>query len=142
MKWNALFSISIVLCLAACAVAGNTSRQVAQLDGKWTLSVYQPETKKTLAEVFGTRVVELEFDKSANKVSGSTGCNRFAGTYTADTATLTFSENRALTKMACPDYNEQLVLDVLNEVNRYRLIEGQLELMQNNKILLIFARNQ
>ena len=109
------------------------------LDGQWVLAVF-PYQKKTLAEVFGNRVVQLQFEKSSKRISGTTGCNRFTSGYSVSADSLRFSQNFALTKMACPGYDEQLVLQALNRVNRYRLIESQLELMQNGEIVMIFAR--
>lgn len=130
----------LVLFLTACAASRKTATDGSSLDGTWTLSVFQPAQKKPLAEIFGNRTIEITFDKATHTASGTTGCNRFSGSYTADTASLTFGQNRALTKMACPGYNEQPFLTTLDRVNRYRLIEGQLELMQNDEIVLIFAK--
>ena len=127
------FSLLMGCKTASKVTAGN------DLDGQWVLAVF-PYQKKTLAEVFGNRVVQLQFDKSSNRIFGTTGCNRFTGDYTVSTDSLRFSQNLALTKMACPGFDEQLVLQAFNRVNRYRLIESQLELMQNNEIVMIFAR--
>jgi heat shock protein HslJ len=140
MQAKLFTGVLLLILLMACATARNPAKENPNLYGGWTLSVFQPAQKKTLAEWFGTRVIELRFEKDGNTVSGTTGCNRFQGTYTADTANLTFTQNRALTRMACPGYDEQLFLRTLNQINRYRLIEGQLELMQNEAILLIFAK--
>lgn len=124
----------------ACATPHKVAKQLNNLNGDWVLAVFMPEQKKTLAEVFGGRVAELQFNKSTNGVAGTTGCNRFASSFTADTTNLRFSENRVLTKMACGDYDEQTFLNALDRVNRYRLAEGQLELMQDSSILMVFAR--
>lgn len=142
MKRSFILPALVAVLLLACATPRKAAKQDDNLDGSWVLSVFRPDQKKTLAEVFGNRTVELQFDKAANRISGTTGCNRFTGGYTADTANLSFSQNRALTKMACPEYDEQLFLNAMDKVNRYRLIEGQLELMQDKDILFIFARKQ
>jgi heat shock protein HslJ len=130
------------LFLMSCATPHKVAKQINNLDGDWVLAVFLPEQKKTLAEVFGSHVIELQFNKATNGVAGTTGCNRFAGTFTADTANLRFSQNRVLTKMACGDYDEQTFLNALDRVNRYRVAEGQLELLQNNDIIMAFARKQ
>lgn len=126
----------------ACGTSHKIAKQMDNLDGSWVLAIFMPEQKKTLAEIFGTRAVDIQFDKATHGVSGSTGCNRFMSKYTADTASLQFSGNRVLTKMACGDYNEQTFLNALDQVNRYRIAEGQLELLQNNDIVMVFARKQ
>jgi len=140
MKRKLLIAFSATIILGACATTHKTAQKEKHLDGNWVLAVFMPAQKKTLAEVFGTRTIEVQFNKNTNDVAGTTGCNRFAGTYTADTLNLTFSQNQVLTKMACGDYNEQVFLSALNQVNRYRLAEGQLELRQNNDIVMIFAK--
>lgn len=138
MKWR-FFTIAIFgVLLIACAPSRKPPTE-KKLEGDWSLAVF-PYQKKTLAEVFGNRVVEMQFDKDSSFVSGTTGCNRFRGRYTADAENLRFSQNMVLTKMACPDYDEQLFLNALTRVNRYRLIEGQLELLNNTEIVMIFAK--
>jgi heat shock protein HslJ len=82
----------------------------------------------------------LRFDTKTNAVTGSTGCNRFAGTYSGDTSHLSFSQHFSLTKRACSGYDEQLVLNALKRVNRYRLTEGELELRENDAIVMLFAK--
>ena len=129
-----------LLLLAACTAARNGAAAGNNLDGAWTLSVFEPAQKKTLSELFGARIAELQFDSKTMKISGTTGCNRFTGTYTADTANLLFSQNLALTRMACAGYDEAQFVNALKRINRYQLIEGQLELMQNDEIVMIFAK--
>lgn len=140
MKRNFFAVLVVLFFIMACSVSRKAAADGSNLEGSWTLSIFQPAQKKTLTEWFGTREIELQFEKSNNTVSGTTGCNRFTGTYTADTANLTFLQNRALTKMACPGYDEQRFLTAMDRINRYRLIEGQLELMQNEEIVMIFAK--
>jgi heat shock protein HslJ len=128
----------ILVLLMACATPRKTTPETS-LEGGWVLAVF-PYQKKTLAEVFGTRVIEMQFTKATGSLSGTTSCNRFNGSYTATDDTLLLSQTRLLTKMACPGYNEQLFLDALNRVNRYHLNEGQLELLQDTALVMIFAR--
>ena len=137
--FRSFLSVMIVAWLVVGCTAQRKNAANANLDGTWVLAVF-PHQQKTLAEVFGTRVIELQFDASKQTVAGTTGCNRFTGTYTADTTLMRFSPNLALTKMACGNYDESLFLNALRRVNRYRLVEGQLELLQDNEIAMILAR--
>jgi heat shock protein HslJ len=130
----------LLLVLTACAATRKAPKPDDNLDGAWKLAVFMPSQKKTLAEVFGERIAELQLNKATNSVTGTTGCNKFAGTFTSDTTRLTFSQNHVTTKMACPGFDEQIFLNTLNRVNRYRLVESQLELMQNDEIVMIFAK--
>lgn len=140
MNGKLLIALIPLLIITACATPHKVAKSEKNLEGSWVLAVFIPAQQKTLAEVFGDRKVELQFNKATNGVTGTTGCNRFVGTYTADTLNLTFSQNQLLTKMACGDYNEQVFLSALNRINRYRLTEGQLELMDDTDIVMILAR--
>jgi heat shock protein HslJ len=131
---------AVLLLVTACATTRQAPKVDENLEGRWQLASFMPSQKKTLAEVFGERTVELRFNKATHGVAGTTGCNRFAGTFTADTINLKFSQNRVTTKMACPGYDEQVFLNAMDRVNRYRLVESQLELMQNEEIVMIFAK--
>jgi heat shock protein HslJ len=140
MKGKLFPAIGLLLFFAACTASRKAANEADRLSGRWVLSVFRPDQKKTLAEIFGTRVIELQFNATNDAVNGTTGCNRFTGRYSADTVNLHFSPNLALTKKACPGYDEQLFLKALHQVNRYRLMESELELRENNAIVMIFAK--
>lgn len=69
------------------------------LEGKtWVLETFEQDgTRKTVpADV----AVDAEFDATTSTVSGSAGCNRYTGPYTASGSDLTFG-NLATTMMLC-----------------------------------------
>jgi heat shock protein HslJ len=138
MKTFLFLLLAAAFAVVSCTAPRKATR-INELAGGWVLAIF-PHEKKTLAEVFGTRVIDLRFAPDSNRVSGSTGCNQFTGMYTADTARIVFSPNMALTRMACPGYNETLFLNAMARVNRYRINEGQLELFQNTDLVMVFAR--
>jgi heat shock protein HslJ len=142
MNGKLITAFILTLFLMACATPHKVAKQINNLEGDWILAIFRPEQKKTLSEVFGTHAVELQFNKATNGIAGTTGCNRFAGTYMADTVNLKFSQNRVLTKMGCGDYDEQIFLNALDQVNKFRIAEGQLELLQDSDIVMVFARKQ
>jgi heat shock protein HslJ len=87
--------------LTACSSAGGDSGSAkgGSLDGKiWVLETY--EANGTRSEVPGDVTVDAEFDASTSTVSGTAGCNRYNGPYTASGSTLTFG-TLATTMMAC-----------------------------------------
>ena len=86
MKQKTLGALLLLLVLTACAASRRSAEPTDNLQGEWRLAAFMPSQKKTLAEVFGERVVEMQFNAATKGVAGTTGCNRFAGTYTADTA--------------------------------------------------------
>lgn len=67
---------------------------------------------------------QLQFDRSAGRVSGSGGCNRLFGTYTRTGSQLRLSQIGA-TKMACMDGGrnqlESRFIEVLQAAASYRL---------------------
>lgn len=98
-----------------------------------------------LSEMEGRRVnagaPSLEFDRSQNRVSGSSGCNRFMGGYQADASRLTFPPT-AGTKRACIDNDMQRVetvfLRLLSSTTRYEVSGNTLRLFSNGEQVLSF----
>jgi copper homeostasis protein (lipoprotein) len=71
----------------------------------------------------------LTFDATGNHVSGSTGCNRLAGTYTQTGSLLKFSA-LAMTRMACADSAtvEAAFIKALEQVQSFNFERGMLNL--------------
>lgn len=129
--------VLIMIFALSCAASKNTAQ--TDLDGNWQLTVF-PSATKTFTEIFGDRKPELRFD-SAGRVSGTTGCNRLMGNYNAGRKNkLTFGTNMAVTKMACPGYEENIFLDALYKVNRYKVNENQLELWNDSTLIMTFTK--
>ena len=136
MKLLLSFLVSISLIPGCVSSKNGTDTNLA---GSWELSVF-PTTDKTFEEVFGQRKPELMFDQSKNTVSGSTGCNRINGSYAVNNNAFSFGSNLAMTKMACPGYEESVFLDALNRINRYEISNGQLRFMHDSTLVMSFAR--
>jgi heat shock protein HslJ len=67
---------------------------------------FSPDTRWRLVQLspdlpLGAVRVEAVFDAAARRVSGTSGCNRFSGAFTADGHRLTIGP-LATTRMACP----------------------------------------
>ncbi len=65
--------------------------------------------------------IQMIFDAKGEKVSGSTGCNRFTATLDEDAKGFTFKQIIS-TKMSCPPARMELENDFLYELNDYRSI--------------------
>jgi heat shock protein HslJ len=65
--------------------------------------------------------IQIIFDANGERVSGSTGCNRFTAHITEDARGFTFDQI-ASTKMACAPQRMELENDFLYELNDYRSI--------------------
>jgi heat shock protein HslJ len=127
MKWFFLTLLSIMVLLmvgAGSAAAGPDAaltgvywRAVA-IDGKPAV----PLPKK--------REAHIKFIAEGNRMIGSTGCNRFTGTFTQSGDSLHFSP-LAVTKMACPpalDTQERAFLAALQATAAMHLAGNTLEL--------------
>jgi copper homeostasis protein (lipoprotein) len=73
-----------------------------------------------------------------NRLTGSDGCNRMAGSYRLEDDTITFSQT-ASTMMACPEgmEQEQRFRNALSSVTRYRIVGQHLEFLDNQGAMLV-----
>jgi heat shock protein HslJ len=125
MKWLFLTLLGImVLLMVGPAAAGpnealtGTYWQAVAIDGNPAV----PLPKKREAHII--------FMAEGNRVSGSTGCNRFTGTFTQTGDNLSFAP-LAITKMACPpplDAQERAFLAALQAITAMHLAGNTLEL--------------
>ena len=134
MKQVALVIAAIVFALGC----SSSRKATADLNGNWELVMFAAGTK-TLDELFTMKRPELQLEDG--RVSGSTGCNRITGTYTVSGNTVQFGPNLALTKMGCPNYDENVFLEAFNKVNQYSIRNNQLQLMQDSTLLMTFAKH-
>ena len=81
---------------------------------------------------------ELQLENG--RLSGSTGCNRINGTYSVSGNSIQFGPNLAMTKMGCPNYDENTFLDAFNKVNHYQIKGNNLMLMQDSALLMTFSK--
>jgi heat shock protein HslJ len=65
--------------------------------------------------------IQIIFDANGERISGSTGCNRFTARITEDSRGFTLDQI-ASTKMACTPQRMELENDFLYELNDYRSI--------------------
>ncbi|GAB4428135.1 MAG: hypothetical protein OHK0015_10770 [Chloroflexi bacterium OHK40] len=106
-----------------------------------------PGTSWTLTELNGTPPVEggrkatIQFDADG-RASGSTGCNRYFGGYTAEAGRLTMSQMGS-TRMTCPEplmAQETTFLDVLGRAVSYTIDGDTLTVTADDGASLVFTR--
>ena len=136
MKQNLLsFTLLVLLLLSACSAfpggdpLAGTSWKLSSYAGKPGL----PETDVT-----------IQFQDG--QAGGQAGCNSFGGAYQVNGQRITFHD-MASTLMACTSpagvmEQEAEFLGSLNEVERFELSEGQLQLIRADGQALIFAPAQ
>ena len=129
-----MFVIAVVVFAAACS---SSRRTAADLNGNWELVMF-PSSTKTLDELFTMKRPELQLEDG--RISGSTGCNRITGTYTVSGNSVEFGPNLALTKMGCPNYDENVFLEAFYKVNHYSIKNNDLQLMKDSMVLMTFTK--
>ena len=83
----------------------------------------------------------LAFEPAQRKIAGSTGCNRFMGSYTAGDGTAVKIDPNGMTLMACADAamrQETAFLAALRAATSYRLGGGKLELLDDDRVVARF----
>jgi heat shock protein HslJ len=110
--------------LTACASTSDVAEPPSLAGTAWILSALPGHTRVEKTSV------TLHFE--GDRVSGTDGCNRFSGGYTAAGSTLELSPQMAMTMMACdPDVSEQAQAFVaaLKDARSFRISDGRLELL-------------
>lgn len=108
--------------------------QPVTLEGEWVLIPVLPsDTAAGLLPL-------LNFDLNTKTFSGNSGCNQMRGKFFLDRDSLVFLKDIALTKMACPGYNEKIFLENLLKVNNFEIENGVLQLMTNKTVLSKWKR--
>ena len=88
--------------------------------------------------------IQIIFDASGQRLSGSTGCNRFTATLDEDARGFSLKQI-ATTKMACSPQRMELENDFLYELNDYRSIVrngDQLLMIGTDREVLSFTQKQ
>ena len=117
-------------------VASTTSLGLA--GGEWKLIALG---KATAVAEPDARPASLAFDGKTKRISGSTGCNRFMGTYTPGEGYGLKLDPSGMTMMACPDpatQQETAFLAALRATTAYRIEGAKLELLAKDSVLARF----
>lgn len=97
------------------------------------------------ASALGLQAAELAL-QADQSMYGTTGCNRFFGTYTASitpdatpaalVAALRFGHGMGMTRMACPDVQEHSLMQLLEATRQARVTGQQLVLLDAQGVAL------
>ena len=84
----------------------------------------------------------LNFYGSNETFSGFTGCNKISGRFKmVSPHYISFQNAAPSTKMVCiGDYDEASFVDALHRVNSFKTANGQLQLLEGEKVVLVFSR--
>jgi heat shock protein HslJ len=127
MKWFFLTLLSIMVLLLVGAGSAAAGPDAALTGAYWRALAIDGKPAVPLPK---KREAHIMFIAEGNRMSGSTGCNRFTGTFTQSGDSLHFSP-LAVTKMACPpalDTQERAFLAALQATAAMHLAGNTLEL--------------
>jgi heat shock protein HslJ len=128
MKWSSFILLGTLAALLMVGGGPAAAGPEAALTGTYWRAV--EISGSPVAHLPKKREAHLIFSAEGNRVSGSTGCNRFTGTFTESGVSLHFSP-LATTKMACPgplDAQERAFLEALQASAAMHLAGNTLEL--------------
>jgi len=99
------------------------------LGGRWYLQAVLP------ADTASGKTPTLQLDLAKSRFTGNTGCNSMRGQFWSGKtdSSLSFSDKIVMTRMACTGYNEAAFLKSLKNVTHYRLSNGMLILLSDEK---------
>jgi len=113
-----------------------------EIIGNWDLT-YISGKKITLKGLFPGKIPLMIFTKGKNdEVNGNTGCNSFSSKILLfQNQEISIAQPLAMTMMACPGDGERTFLQTLEKVNRYKIENDQLTLLENEIPLMTFAKS-
>ena len=99
------------------------------LGGCWYLQPLLP------ADTATGKTPTLQLDLEKSRLSGNTGCNSMHGQFwfSKTDSSLSFSDKLLTTKMACTGYNEPAFLKSMKNTTHYRLQNGILTLLSDDR---------
>ena len=145
MKKIILLAVTALLFMTCCKShknAANTSNEKLDVNIVWTLKVLK---NKIMAFGENDRIVTINFNPEAGKVSGCAGCNTYFGNYSEPKQGKLQFEPIIATKMACPQpmmETEHSYLSTLRKVNGYNITDGLLNLLQDENVVLTFEKQE
>ncbi len=146
MRGRVIIAVAILTTSAAAGGCGSSSRSTPVppssqtiANGSWALDSYRSGT--TLVPAVAASGATIAFTNT-NNVSGSTGCNGFAGTYTISGSQLTIKLG-PMTQRACTSAavmtQETAITQQLPQVTAYRIEGNTLTLSGNGNDLFVYS---
>ncbi len=109
----------------------NTTWTLAELDGQPAMAVE------------GGRPATIQFVSEQSRLVGSTGVNRFSGTYSLGAGKAITLQPGAMTKMAGPPLvmrQESTLLDAMRITTAHRIEGGTLELLSGDRVVARYMK--
>jgi heat shock protein HslJ len=119
----------------------NTVKDISpeDLQGKWEFDYFtNVSTNKKI--LFPVQMPYLSFDTKRKKFSGMAGCNNVSGDYTMNGDQFYFKQPMVITRMNCNVIGEKTMIQYMTAVDKVSITENVLQLMSNEKAVMVFKR--
>jgi len=140
-----LLPLTFALVLSACASGTHIQQPASPIatgaPATWVLETLDGQPAPTGA---GGNPVQLVLNPAQQSVAGFSGCNRYAGSFTTagtvSQGTPVSFQQLVSTRRACVDGGtlERSYLQMLGEVDAWRIREGVLELLAGERVVATF----
>lgn len=117
----------------------NRAEKAVELSGAWELRFIAADNQQ-FSNLYPRQKPFLVFENKGEEFSGSTGCNSFAGAAEISGDKIRFPFTLSKSRMVCPGNGEQVFLDGLRKVNRYRLQGKELSLCYDSEVVMRFEQ--
>ena len=140
IKVAGLFTaLSILLSIVACRSTTSVSKDIfggSEILYKYQWNLMELPSRGSII-IAGNQPYMLFFTNKINRVSGSTSCNKFNGSFQLTGKSFISFGPLATTKMACKAGNEESsFLSALSEVKNWSIVNDQLLLSNGKNVLL------
>lgn len=139
MKLNTTLSaLVMLLIISSCASSKNMAKEL--YGHSWRLESFRTMTNKEFNEVFIEREPRIIFNKSEERVSGTTGCNGYSAEYKINGSSILFGPPGPSTMMYCGE-GESKFLDAMTSVNYFDMDgDDRLLLINGEETIMTFTR--
>ncbi|HTR30340.1 MAG TPA: META domain-containing protein [Puia sp.] len=118
-----------LLLLLACHFTGNATPDTTALGGRWYLEPVLP------SDTAAGKIPWLDLNPENSRFTGNSGCNAMHGKFyfSKTDSSFAFNDEIFTARMACPGYNESAFLKSLKKTAGFRLNNGTLTLLGEDK---------
>jgi heat shock protein HslJ len=138
----------LIVCILTVAVAGCKSHKEAVVNARpefnseevWRLDAMRG---KEVVPLSGQQPITIQINPEAGTFSGTSGCNRYFGSFKDKGGGKMALSDFNGTKKACPEAFhkvENSYMQLLQRCDGFKLTEYTLELLQGDKVLLSFEK--
>lgn len=139
MKQHTIYFALMLAIIFSCDSVKKPSAIPAELkDPKkvWTLN-YVTGPKITFDGLFPNKKPRVTFNLDSNEISGFTSCNSFSSKIKINGNTISIN-SPLQTMMKCEGSGENTFINMLEKVDRYHIVDGKLEFLNNEIVMMRF----